>query len=172
MVKNSEITRLARENLRGKWSFMVLVALIYYVVIGGASFTFIGNCLISVAMGVGFSSISLKIARKQETQLGDLFSGFKIFLETFLLYLLLVIFVFLWSLLLIIPGIIALFSYSFVYLIAADEPDLLAMEIIAKSKKLTRGHKWQIFRLFWRFFGWFLLSCMTFGIGFLWSLPL
>ena len=79
------------------------------------------------------------------------------------------IFVFLWSLLLIIPGIIALFSYSFVYLIAADEPDLLAMEIIAKSKKLTRGHKWQIFRLFWRFFGWFLLSCMTFGIGFLWS---
>ena len=80
MVKNSEITRLARENLRGKWSFMVLVALIYYVVIGGASFTFIGNCLISVAMGVGFSSISLKIARKQETQLGDLF---KIFLETF-----------------------------------------------------------------------------------------
>ena len=148
MLSNKEITRLARESLAGKWLFMALVTFVYTVVMGASSqvplLMITGSCLIAGAMGVGYFSVCLRVARDQEIQLTDLFSGFKIFGRAFLLYLLVLIFLMLWTLLLFVPGVIAILRYSFVYLVAADEPSLSAVEIIQRSKRLTYGYKWQI----------------------------
>ncbi len=175
MLTNKEITRQARECLQGKWGFMALVTFIYAVIMGGLNFVFFvgtaGTYLIAGAMGVGYFSLNLKIARNQEYDLSQLFSGFKIFVKSLLMYLLVLIFVCLWSLLLLVPGIVAMFRYSFVYLVATDQPELSALQILARSQELTDGYKWQIFCLALRFLGWFILSIMSFGIGFFWSVP-
>lgn len=75
------------------------------------------------------------------------------------------IFVFLWSLLLIIPGIVKSYEYYFVSYIAAERPGIGAKEAMELSRKMTKGHKWEMFVLDLSFFGWLLLGAMCCGIG-------
>jgi uncharacterized membrane protein len=82
-----------------------------------------------------------------------------------------VLFIVLWLLLLIIPGIIAAISYSMTFYILADDKSIKPMEAIDKSKKMMDGYKWKYFFLCLRFFGWALLCILTLGIGFLWLIP-
>ena len=100
-----------------------------------------------------------------------LFDGFSDFARSLVASLLMCIFVFLWSLLLIIPGIIAALSYSMTYYILADNPDVTASEAINMSKRMMFGHKTELFWLYLSFIGWAILCLFTFGIGFLWLLP-
>ena len=81
------------------------------------------------------------------------------------------IFVFLWSLLLVIPGIIKLFSYSMTKYILEDYPELSASEAIDRSRAMMRGHKFDLFWLYLSFIGWALLCVLTAGIGYLWLVP-
>ena len=75
---------------------------------------------------------------------------------------------FLWSLLLIIPGIVASFAYSMTFFIMADNPNLSANDAIRVSKEMMKGHKAELFWLELSFLGWILLGFLSFGIGFLW----
>jgi uncharacterized membrane protein len=81
------------------------------------------------------------------------------------------IFTFLWTLLLVIPGIIKAFSYSMTKYILDDNPELSASEAIHRSRMMMRGHKFDLFYLYLSFIGWFLLCLLTAGIGFLWLAP-
>ncbi|MPN61797.1 hypothetical protein SDC9_209541 [bioreactor metagenome] len=81
------------------------------------------------------------------------------------------IFVILWSLLLIVPGIIAAIRYSMCFYILADNPDIGIMEALNESKRMMRGNKWKYFCLNLSFIGWGLLCICTVGIGFLWLTP-
>jgi hypothetical protein len=72
---------------------------------------------------------------------------------------------FLWTLLLIIPGIIKFYEYRFVPYILVNEPNLTAREAIEKSKNLTYGEKWNMFVLDLSFIGWRILGALFFGIG-------
>jgi uncharacterized membrane protein len=83
------------------------------------------------------------------------------------------LFVFLWSLLLIIPGIIAALSYAMAFYILADDKEktVKAMEAIDKSKVMMYGYNWKLFCLGLRFFLLSLLCILTLGIGFLWLMP-
>lgn len=74
------------------------------------------------------------------------------------------LFIGLWSLLLIIPGIIKMFDYYLVTYILADEPELSAMDALRKSQAMMRGHRWNTFVLNLSFFGWLLLGGLTFGL--------
>ena len=74
------------------------------------------------------------------------------------------LFIALWSLLLVIPGIIKTFEYMMVGYILADEPDMAAMAALRKSKQMMKGHKWNAFVLGLSFLGWELLGVLTFGI--------
>ena len=76
-----------------------------------------------------------------------------------------------WSLLLIIPGIIAAYRYAMAPYIMAQNPDIGVMDAIGQSKELMRGHKGRLFWLDLTFVGWAVLSVLTFGIGFLWLNP-
>lgn len=77
----------------------------------------------------------------------------------------------LWTLLLIIPGIIKCFSYAMVPFILEENPELSASESIHRSRMMMRGHKYDLFWLLLGFLGWAILCLFTFGIGFLWLIP-
>ena len=80
-------------------------------------------------------------------------------------------FVFLWSLLLFVPGIIKTLSYAMTNYILVDKPELSANEAINLSKDMMYGHKFDLFYLYLSFAGWFILCLFTLGIGFLWLYP-
>lgn len=85
--------------------------------------------------------------------------------------LLMCIFVTLWSLLLVIPGIIKSFSYAMTPYILKDYPELSANQAISLSCKMMKGHKFDLFWLYLSFIGWVFLSLFTFGIGSFWLIP-
>ena len=79
-------------------------------------------------------------------------------------------FISLWSLLLVIPGIIAAFRYAMAFFILADDENCGPLEALSRSKEMINGNKWKYFCLCWRFFGWALL-CSFLPIGWLWLIP-
>ncbi len=102
---------------------------------------------------------------------GDLFSQFDQFGNGFLLRLLTGIFTALWTLLFIIPGIIASYRYAMAPFIQADHPEYTPMESINASKELMYGHKFELFCLQLSFIGWVILCVFSLGIGYLFLAP-
>lgn len=74
------------------------------------------------------------------------------------------LFIFLWCLLLVIPGIIKSLEYLMVGYILADNPDIQPMDALRKSKQMMQGHKWNAFVLGLSFLGWEILSVLTLGL--------
>ena len=85
----------------------------------------------------------------------------------FLMY----IFIFLWSLLLVIPGIVKSFSYAMTPFILEERPELSANEAIDHSRAMMKGHKFDLFWLILSFIGWLILSVFTLGLGLIWLIP-
>ena len=81
------------------------------------------------------------------------------------------LFIFLWSLLLVIPGIIKAFAYAMTPFVLVDNPELSCYEAIKRSQELMKGNKWRYFLLALSFLGWILLGILTLGIGFFWITP-
>ena len=100
-----------------------------------------------------------------------MFEGFNTWLRSFKAYFLMILYIFLRLLLLIVPGIIAIYAYSQTYYILADDKNIGINDAIKKSKEMMMGNKWKLFCLGCRFIGWGLLCMLTFGIGFLWLVP-
>ena len=136
---------------------------------------FVGSLLnvaigfMDIMIGIGFISFCLNVSRGAAADFGDLFDGFGIFFRMLWLNILVGIFTFLWSLLLIVPGIVASYRYSMAIYIMLDDPDKGAMQCIRESKEMTRGHKWELFVLNLSFLGWMILSVIPF-VG-LYTLP-
>ena len=86
-------------------------------------------------------------------------------LAGFILFLLEGLYIFLWTLLLIVPGIIASYRYAMAPFILAENPDMTPSEAIDASKEMMDGHKWELFCLDFSFFGWLLLNVLTLGLG-------
>jgi uncharacterized membrane protein len=86
-------------------------------------------------------------------------------------YLLMCLFIFLWTLLLIIPGIIKALAYSMTPFILKDFPELSVNQAINLSQKMMKGHKFDYFWLGLSFIGWILLGLLTLGIGYIWLIP-
>ena len=106
----------------------------------------------------------VKFVRKQDYDIKELFAHYKKFWPIFCLSFLIGLFTCLWSLLLVIPGIIAALSYSQGMLIMIDgEED--AMACIKKSKAMMNGYKWDYFVFNLSFILWYLLIIVTFGIA-------
>lgn len=100
-----------------------------------------------------------------------MFDGFSLYGRTFVTGLLKSIFLFLWTLLFFIPGLIKTYSYAMVQYVMVDF-DLSGEEAITKSRELMDGYKWKLFKLQLSFIGWELLAlCFTFGIGMVFLAP-
>ncbi len=116
----------------------------------------------------------LTFTRTGKAQYADMFSSFRNkiqFQRSSQALFFMALFYSLWYLLFIIPGIIAIYSYSLTFFIMADEPHLSALEAIAKSKKMMRGRKAQLFWLQLRFTGWHYVAGFSGGVGYLWLGP-
>ena len=122
-------------------------------------------------LGFGIVEYFLNISRNKEVSWKDIFNKKDMFVYYIVLSLLISLFTCLWSLLLIIPGIIAALSYSMVFYLKLDNPDLEYMDNIKKSKELMNGHKWEFFVLQLSFIGWVLLVPLTLGILAFWLVP-
>lgn len=81
------------------------------------------------------------------------------------------IYIFLWTLLLIIPGIIKSYSYALTPYILVEHPEMSANEAIEESMRLMDGHKFDLFYLQLSFIGWAILSILSLGLGFFWLIP-
>ncbi len=104
------------------------------------------------------------VATSGQGDLNALKSGFTNYGHTFITLFLKDLFLALWSMLFIIPGIIKSYSYMMVPYILRDHPDLTATETITMSREMMDGHKWRAFLLDLSFIGWILLSILTLGI--------
>ena len=82
-----------------------------------------------------------------------------------------IILIFLWSLLLLIPGIIKSFAYAMTPFVLVDNPELSCYEAIKRSQELMKGNKWRYFLLALSFLGWILLGILSLGIGLFWIIP-
>ncbi len=175
---NLVLMKMARESLKDKWGIAIATFLIYALIIGivqgsAETYPFINLILLLISgpLSLGIIKFTINISRNQEARIEQLFEGFSNFGTSTGAYLLTVLFTLLWTLLLIIPGIIAALSYSMTFYIIADDDSIGAMDAIDKSKKMMYGHKWKYFRLLLRIVGLSLLCILTLGIGFLWLLP-
>ena len=120
----------------------------------------------------GWQLFTLRASREEETGGAEtLFSCFQQFWRFLLAQLLMNLFITLWSLLFVIPGIIAAFAYSQTIYIMLDNPQISPLEAIAASKQLMRGHKFEYFTLQLSFLGWACLSIFTFGLLGIWLNP-
>lgn len=119
----------------------------------------------------GYCQYLLKQHDGEPAEVKDLFSQFHRFGDGFCLALLEGLYIFLWSLLFIIPGIIAAYRYAMAPFVLLENPDMTASEAIEASKQMMDGHKFELFWLELSFIGWDLLNIFTLGIGSLWLNP-
>ncbi len=98
--------------------------------------------------------------------LADMFSAFKSnYLNTVGTMLVMDIKIFLWTLLLIVPGIVKSYEYSMIPYIIAEDPSTSMNDAFAKSKEMTTGQKMNLFVLDLSFIGWWILGTLLCGIG-------
>lgn len=130
------------------------------------------SLIVSVALEIGLIGYILKFIRGKNPELIDMYEIVKEkWLLTLCVGLLTGLFVSLGFVFLIIPGIIVTFGLSMVYYLIIDEKGLGTMDIIRKSWEIMKGHKAEYFVLGLSFIGWCILSCLTFGILFIYVIP-
>ncbi|MBN2557127.1 MAG: DUF975 family protein [Clostridia bacterium] len=193
--ENYEIRADARRVLAGKWGAAVLMVLVFSLISGIAGsgsgfresaeefdfprvltilavlaslFALAYGILVSNVISYGFTIAFLRPGRENRIVFEDLFLGFKSYGRVVAMMLLKSIFIFLWSLLLLIPGIVKTYAYGMAEYILYDNPGMEPNQAITKSKEMMYGHKGRLFILDLSLIGWWLLSILTCGIGFLW----
>jgi len=120
----------------------------------------------------GKASYFLQLSRTGHTvEFSTMFDGFSDFIRSALAGLLYGLYVWLWSLLLIVPGIVFSIAYSQVFFILRDHPGLKAPEALRRSRAMMKGAKAKYFWLMLSFIGWFLLTLISFGIAAIWMGP-
>lgn len=175
MMSSSEIKRLTWNQLRKSY-WMLFVVLIIVGIVEGATASIGIGFIIAGPLAVGLASYQLSIIFDKGNGDGNDFErildGFKNnFVTSLVAFIVSTIFIFLWSLLFVIPGIIKAYSYSQIYYIMHENPEMSPMDAIDESKEMMRGHKAELFFLDLSFIGWILLSIITFGVGFIFLAP-
>lgn len=120
---------------------------------------------------VGYARFNLELNDRSEGKLESLFAYFSNWKTTAATRFLKTLYTFLWTLLFIIPGIIANYSYAMTGFILAEYPEMTAGEAIERSKEMMDGNRFRLFCLQLSFIGWSILCSFTFGIGNLWLRP-
>ncbi len=124
------------------------------------SFSFVSILvgLVALVLNAGYYCYCFGILRREEMPYESLFDAFPFAGKVILLSIVEGVFIFLWSMLFVIPGIIAAYRYSFAMLNLCENPELGVMEALNLSKQQTNGYKMQLFLLQLSFIGWYLLA--------------
>jgi uncharacterized membrane protein len=182
----ANIRARGRAALNGNWQQAMIAMLLYSVFIslipslidsilgwtttgpGGVQITnspsWLYLLLVTGPFSLGLVAYFVGLFRHQETDTKSVFSGFDQFGKAFVLSLVMGIFIILWALLFIIPGIIAAIRYRQSFYIMNDHPELSAMECLNESKRMMAGNKAKFFTLTISFIGWAILASIPAGI--------
>ena len=170
----------AYEALRGKWTPAVVTSLVFCILLGVAvSLSRVNALLYLIAYLGGASIVAIGMlyacwdlfTKGTLPEAGALFAPFKQYARTVGAVLLVFVYTLLWTLLLVIPGIIKAYSYSMTFYILRENPEMTAGDAITASQKMMDGHKMDLILLSLSFIGWAILASITFGIGYLWLIP-
>ena len=176
----------ALSALENKWGNFVAITFVYGLIIGitqvlsgdkdsPAILHLIGLVLFILALPLtwGYQTLFLGAVRGGEVTAKDMFEGYnkELFSRVLTTTLLYYVYVFLWSLLLLIPGCIKAYSYAMTPYILKDNPEMKNNAAIEESMRMMDGHKLELFLLDLSFIGWAILSILTCCIGFLWLVP-
>lgn len=157
-------------NNNNYWQLFAAFAIV--AIVGSISIPILIGIVIIGPITVGLMIINLNTYRLEEFKVENLIKPFnESFVTSFVTPLLKMIFIFLWTLLLIIPGIIKSYSYAMTDFIIADNPKITPTEAINRSRELMNGHKWRLFKLNFSFIGWILLGILAFGVGLFFVYP-
>lgn len=177
-MSRQEIKAAAREqlgrNIFGNvWMMALLACLIMSAIAYVAGLVVVGAIIVIGPLTYGISFLFLKRWRDGEKiNLLDLFAGFTSdFGQNFLIGLLSGIFVALWSLLFVIPGIVKAYGYGMIYYIKADHPEYDWRTCLQVSQQMMYGHKMDLFVLDLSFIGWYFVGSLCLGVGALWVHP-
>lgn len=170
----------AKEQIKGKIGILFAVVLVNGLIGAAASFvlslipvvgSLIASVVVTPALALSLIRVFLDVSKGDRPELKDAFSGFDDFWAAFKVNFLTSLFTFLWSLLFLIPGFVKTYAYSMSMYILAENPGKPALECIEESKRMTNGHKMDLFVLGLSFVGWLLLIMVTFGIAAIWVMP-
>lgn len=175
LKENSQLRAEARQALQGKWPMAAVAALIYSIVAGGLSaIPFIGglcSLFIGLPVAYGIAIVMFGVFKGKDVDFGVLFEGFQDYSRIFVTKLLQGIYTALWSLLLVVPGVIKYYSYAMTDYILKEEPEMKNNAAIEKSMAMMENNRMKLFMLDLSFIGWAILCCITLGIGFFFLIP-
>ncbi len=175
MIDRAELKARARQMMSGNMGMLIVCMVIVGALAGVCSaIPYIGPVLGICVLGplsLGEAYIYLNLTRGYEPDVNVLFSGFQRFTDTLVLTILMRIFIFLWSLLLFVPGVIKAISYSQAYYILAEHPEMSGKEALDASIEMMDGHKMDYFVLLLSFIPWILLCTITCGLAVLYVYP-
>jgi len=186
MESNSTYKDRALESLNGKWQQGIVATLIYLAITAVGSnlltnmFPGTGGYSASVIISIlclplswAFAVYFLNLIRNEELNYDQLFAPYKNgeWQRIGGTKLLMDVYIILWMLLLIIPGIVKFYSYAMTDYILRDDPNISYNAAIEKSMQMMEGKKMDLFLLHLSFIGWLLLACLTLGLGMLLLYP-
>lgn len=173
-MNRAELKRRSREQLgnhifNNTWLMSVVGVLILSAIQSCASSVPVLPLFLIGPLGVGMVIFFKNIVRSSSVRIESLFQGFmKDFKGSLLLGLMSSVFVALWSLLFVIPGIVKGYAYSMAYYLKSEHEDWDWRKCLDESTKLTNGHKFDLFVLDLSFIGWYIVGSICFGVGSLW----
>lgn len=174
-MNRAELKAKAKQMMSGNMGMLIVCYIIVTALTCACSAIpyvgWIGSVCISGPLALGSAYIYLNLTRGFGPDVNILFSGFQRFVDALVLTLLIGIFTFLWSLLLVVPGIIKAISYSQAYYILAEHPEMSAKEALDESIAIMDGHKMDYFVLTLSFIPWMLLCSVTCGLAILYVAP-
>ena len=179
MNPNNFYKEYAKKSLQENWFTAIIVSLVFIVIsfvinIIFEDLPFIFNILsffILACLEYGLLLYFLKTVRKESADLNLLFKGFFKIKEVSLVALMKTLYILLWTLLLIVPGIIKAYKYSMTTYLLIDRPELNYKQILDLSTIMMNGHKMRLFMLHLSFIGWFLLTIITAGLAGFYTFP-
>lgn len=171
MYDRKQVKLKAKATLSANFGLIFGTLLVGGLIIGASGFTFIGTLILAGPIAAGLAVVQLSALRGQQAEFGDMFKGFNNFGTNCGAGVLVSIFIWLWSLLFFIPGIVKTYSYSMTFYILADHPEMKANDAITASRNMMKGHKFDLFVLDLSFFWWLLLVIVTFGIALIYVDP-
>lgn len=175
MIDRVDLKTRAKQMISGNIGMLIVCTVIVAAIEGVCgAIPYVGPVLSICAVGplsLGTAYIYLNLTRGYQPDVNVLFSGFQRFVDTLVLYLLISIFTFLWSLLFVVPGVIKAISYSQAFYILAEHPEMTAKEALDESVAIMDGHKMEYFMLGLSFIPWLLLCSITCGLAGLYVVP-
>ena len=157
-------------DAKGLFGLIFAAGVMFYAVIAAILLGIVFFILGSV-IETGYSQFNLNLIDRRDLSFDTLFNYFPQWKNLAKTNFFRSLYVFLWSLLLIVPGIMKSYSYAMVPYILAEEPELDTDAALARSTALMDGNRMRLFCLHFSFIGWDILASLTFGIGHIFLTP-